>query len=273
MPAIQSLKKQLKGIQSTQKLTKAMKTVSTVKFSKLNTVYNEFLEYSKSCKAVFENFKEAFLKTVEIKNPTAPSLVIVLASNKGMCGSYNSEVLNFAIKKLKEIKSFSLIVCGKKGINFFNSRGIVIDKEVVFEDLPDYAQTAMLFDEIIQLRKQGSVSNIYIVYSKYNNMMLQTPTMCDFFDFKENTSENNMPLFIPDKKTIIKNVANTVFKAMFYEFVLEVSIGVQASMLMTMRSAYDTASEYVEDLEKNINRIRQGAVTADVIETSVERED
>ena len=59
---------------------------------------------------------------------------------------------------------------------------------------------------------------------------------------------------------------------MFYEIVLEAAIGAQAATLMTMRSAFDTATEYAENLEKEINRLRQSAVTADVIETSAERE-
>lgn len=271
MPAIQSLKKQLKGVLSTKKLTKAMKTVSTVKFSKLNAAYNEYSAYGRQCKKVFSSFGKELIEAVAESNPLASEAVIVIASNKGLCGNFNAELFEFALEQLKNFKNPHIIACGKKTVGFLKSKNIALKKEVILSDVPDYNQVAELFDEIVALRKSGEVSKVYIIYPAYKNMMQQIPTCTDFFDVKHKKSENTA-VFIPEKQTINNIVSKTVFKAMFYEIVLEAAIGAQAATLMTMRSAYDTATEYAENLDKEINRLRQSAVTADVIETSAERE-
>ena len=271
MPAIQSLKKQLKGILSTKKITKAMKTVSTVKFSKLNAVLNEYSVYGECCERVFSNFGEELSAVVAESDVSAPEAVVVIASNKGLCGNFNAELLNFAFEQMKKFKNPYVYACGKKTITFLKNKKIDIKKEIIFDDIPDYVQVSDLLDEIIELRKSGKISKVYIIYPSYKNMMQQIPACTDFFEVQSEKNENSV-LFIPDKETINQTISKTIFKAMFYKIVLEAAIGAQAATLMTMRSAYDTATEYAEELEKEINRLRQSAVTADVIETSAERE-
>ena len=271
MPAIQSLKKQLRGILSTKKLTNAMKTVSTVKFSKLNVIFNEYSSYGKHCEKVFDAFGKELLTSVAETDQTAPEAVVIIASNKGLCGNFNAELLNFALEQIKTFKNPYIFACGKKAISFLKAKRIDFKKETVFNDIPDYREVVKLFEEIVELRKSGKISKVYVIYSAYKNMMQQQPTCADFFGIKAGETENSA-LFVPDKKSITDTISKTVFKAMLYKIVLEAAIGAQAATLMTMRSAYDTATEYAENLEKEINRLRQSAVTADVIETSAERE-
>ncbi|MBR2613728.1 MAG: F0F1 ATP synthase subunit gamma, partial [Clostridia bacterium] len=77
MPAIQNLKKQLRGIRSTRKLTKAMKTVSTVKFSKLNSIYSAFSPYGKECENIYSKYEASFVNVLSAADPDAPTLVVV----------------------------------------------------------------------------------------------------------------------------------------------------------------------------------------------------
>lgn len=270
MPSIQSLKKQLRGIRSTQKLTKAMKTIATVKFSKLNTVYNQYSEYGKQCKEIFDNYSDAFADFSLEADPTAPTAVIVIASNKGLCGSFNAELLSFALKKISELDNFLLITCNKKAANYFKIKKIPIEKEYILNDIPSYEESASLIDDIFDLRKNGKVSKVYLIYPKYINVMRQKPILHEMFA-SDNNGKNLDVLCVPDRNTIIEKTAKTVFHAMFYKLVLESAIGAQAATLITMRNAYDTATQYRFLLEGQISRKRQSAVTADVIETSAER--
>lgn len=272
MLAIQGLKKQLRGIRSTMKLTKAMRTVSTVKFSKLSDTFNEYSKYGKACKRIFEQYGSFFTQSIPAANPEAPSLVIVMTSNKGLCGSFNSEILSFAEEELGKMDSFLLAACGKKAIQYYKSKEIPVEKEFVLKDSPTYEEINTILDDIIAWREEGKISQVYIIYPRYVNVMKQSPEIRELFlDGKED--EDKPVLFVPDRDTVNNNLAKVVFRSMFYEFVLETAIGAQAATLMTMRSAYDTATEYYEELEGEINRMRQSAVTADVIETSVERKE
>ena len=270
MPAVQNLKKQLKGIRSTRKLTKAMKTVSTVKFSKLNGIYSSFSAYGKECENIYEKYEADFANVLTAADPHAPALVVVMAANKGMCGSFNSELLNYAHAYISNMESYVLMTVGKKASAFFNKKNLPIEKEYVFDDVPSYEDSNLLLDDIALLRSCGRVSNVIVIYQKYVNMMLQKPSLYEMFAVKDSEGKDSEILFAPDRESVISKTAMTVFGSMIYELVLENALGAQASTLMTMRSAFDTATEYCERLEGEINRLRQSAVTADVIETSAE---
>lgn len=267
MPSIQSLKKQLKGIRSTQKLTKAMKTVSTVKFSRLNALYGQYSGYGKRCEEVFERHRESFLEAVRLTNPSAPPAVIVMASNKGLCGSFNTEVLSFAGEELLKFDSYYLIACGKKAARYLKGKNLPPREEYVLNDVPSFRESSLLLDNVIELRSLGKISEVYVIYPQYANMLTQTPAVSRLFPASSGQEEESV-LFVPDRRTVADTAAKTVFRGMFYRYVLEAALGAQAATLMTMRSAYDTATEYCAVLEGEINRKRQSAVTADVIETS-----
>lgn len=270
MPALQSLKKQLRGIRSTRKLTKAMKTVATVKFSQLNAVYGQYAAYAGECLRVYENHSAALLATVPAADPSAPSAVVVMAANKGLCGAFNAEVLGFSLEKIEEIGEHLLFACGKQAVAYFREKGVPMEKIHIFADVPEYSQSAALLDELVSMRREGKISRVYVIYPHYANMMVQTPTVFELFP--EPGEEGDIePLFVPAKETVVQKAAQTIFRAMFHRFVLETATGAQAATLMTMRSAYDTATEYCDQLEGEINRKRQSSVTADVLETSGER--
>ncbi len=276
MPALQGLKKKLKGIRSTQKLTKAMKTVAAVKFSKLSGMYNDFSAYGRRCAQLYRDYKEELISYFPPADPDAPVCVVVLSSNKGLCGSFNAELLTFARGQLATLgQPYRLIACGKKAISFFKEKKQAIDAELVFDDVPDYRDGGRLLKLLATWRAEKKISTIYVIYPHYINTVLQRPTMEILFETdshqKKLTKEDI--LFIPDRPTILEKTADNIFQSLMYEVILETALGAQAATLMTMRSAYDTATEYSEQLETQINRLRQSAVTADVIETSSERKE
>ena len=98
MPELQTLRKQLRGVRSTQKLASAMKTTSIVKLSKLNGIYGQYSEYGDQCKKLLERYGSVYLEAFRETDAAAPAAVIVLASNKGLCGSFNSDIFNFAME-------------------------------------------------------------------------------------------------------------------------------------------------------------------------------
>lgn len=270
MPALQSLKKQLRGIRSTQKLTKAMKTVSTVKFSKLNGIYGAFSAYGEQCGALLKQYGNALVRTLGDVCDTAPALILVLTGNKGLCGSFNAEVLKYFAQTVQENPNAVMAACGKKAAAFATAKGMELLFATHLSDLPTFEESSGLFDRLAALRQAGKVSRVLVVYPRYKNMMTQIPTVCDLFA-AEGEGQESAVLCVPDEQTVQAATASTVMRAQFYHLALQTALGAQAATLMTMRSAYDTATEYCAELEGQINRKRQSAVTADVIETSAER--
>ena len=127
-----------------------------------------------------------------------------------------------------------------------------------------------LFDYLFSLMENDTISSVKIVYPEYTNMLKQTPVCKDLFNYEETQSSTEVPLFVPDRDTVIKNIAEKIFMSVLYKRVLETALGAQAATLTAMRSAYDTACEYSSKLETEMNRKRQSQVTADVIEISSE---
>ena len=266
MAAIQGLKKQLRGVRSTQKLTKAMRTVSTVKYAKLSKLYGDFAEYGRQCSLLPAQFGAAFGAQLRETDPQAPAAVLVMSSNKGMCGSFNTEILQFALEQLRTLEQPLLVPCGKKAVTFFKSRHITMEKEAVLSDVPSFAESSALLDELLAWRKSGKASRIYVIYPRYVNMLQQVPTITELFPAADGAGDELL-LCVPDRDTVAEKLATKVFRSMFYGLVMQAALGAQAATLMTMRAAYDTATEYCQALEGQINRLRQGIVTASVIET------
>ena len=271
MPTVQYLKKKLKSIRSTQKISKAMKTASTVKYSRLSTLYSEFSRYEQSCQQVYEQFKADYDKIFSAANYNAPEAVIVMAGNKGMCAGFNSELISFAEEIIESCERPPLVFsCGKQARAFFAEKNIATEKSYVFSDIPSYSEAHDLVADIEKYIAEGKISDAKIVYQSYQNMMRQTPAVCDLFGGDAKTPSGEDLLFVPDKESVIKGTEDKILSARIYKRVLETALGAQAATLMTMRSAYDTASELVNELEGEINRKRQSQVTADVIETAAE---
>ena len=266
MAAIQALKKQLRGVRSTQKLTKAMRTVSTVKYAKLSKLYGEFSEYGSQCAQLLERFGAAFGERVREADPQAPAAVLVMTSNKGMCGSFNAEILNFALEEIGKLDRPLLVPCGRKAAAFFRGRHMPVEKEAVLDDVPTFASSSALLDELLAWRTCGKASKIYVIYPKYINMLQQVPTITELFPASDGAGDALL-LCVPDRDTVVERIAANVFRATFYGLVIQAAIGAQAATLMTMRAAYDTATEFCGELEGQINRLRQSMVTASVIET------
>lgn len=271
MPTIQNLKKKLQVILSTRKITQAMKTASTVKYAKLSALYSDFSKYEEQCSSMYQTYRDDINSIFLPKNPDAPTLYVVLSSNKGMCGNFNTDLLWFFEDILREQKRKPLVFCcGKQGIEYFDNKKIHYNEAFVFDDAPSFSVASELLEKTMKLIKNGEVSDVKIVYPKYINTMKQHPICEDLLSFDKETPKGDDPLFVPDKQTVINSTAEKILVSILYKKILETALGAQAATLTTMRSAYDTACEYSTQLEMQINRKRQSQVTADVIEISSE---
>lgn len=267
MATVQSLKKKLQTIRSTTKLTRAMKTASTVKYSKLSSIYSEYEKFSGEYHRLYESYGSEFNSVFTCANPDAPCCYVVIASNKGMCGAFNTELLSF----FTEIYEKGIVIaCGKKAIEYFERKSVAVQKSFVFDDIPDYEQVKELFGYIRILMAEGKISSVKTVYPEYVNMIKQRPVCNDLFTYEETEGTGDAPIFVPDRETVMKSIAEKIFLSVLYKRVLETALGAQAATLGAMRSAYDTACEYSAKLETEMNRKRQSQVTADVIEISSE---
>ena len=257
MSAIPGLKKKLKSVRATGKLSKAMKTVSAAKFSRLSAAWKNYELYAGQFRFLYENEAD-----------TLPDVVVVLGSNRGFCGGFNSDVLRFFRENVPECNN--LIVCGEEMQQVFSEAGFSFET-YSFGDVPKFADCEPLLARLSAM-SDGQPLHALLVYPEFINTMTQTPTAVRL-TLNPDSAEGDLEdyLCLPERKTVMQALYEKGSRSVLYGAVLSTALGAQASTLMTMRSAYDTATEYSQALEGEIHRLRQSEVTSDVIETSSER--
>ena len=264
MSSIPALKKKLKGITATKKLSAAMKTVSAVKFSRLNSSVKTYKEYAKEFSFLYDGEEQGSVQD-------GRQCVIVMASNRGLCGGFNTEVINFAIGEIgKKRDDVLLVSCGELTEKLLLNKMRKPDKCFKFSDTPKFSECEPLLNYLDELKADGKISSVKLIYPEYKNTITQLPKSKILYFKGDIENVQSDTVYIPDSKTVFDDLYIKGFRTIIFGAVLETALGAQAATLMTMRSAYDTATDYSESLEKEIHRKRQSEVTADVIETSAE---
>ena len=268
MSAIPGLKKKLKSVRATGKLSKAMKTVSSAKLSRLSLASRYYTLYAEQYRFLYD---DAGITDVEL--PEVPPVVIVCGSNRGFCGGFNHEVLRYLQESvLPGCPACRLAVCGDEMIRLVTDSGLVPEAVFSFGDVPGFAECTPLLDWVGGVTRGISDYPVRIVYPAYKNTLTQIPsTQTLLLHPTRWAHEPDDLLWAPDRETVLETILEKGFRALVFGRVLETALGAQAATLMTMRTAYDTATEYTEELEGEIHRQRQKEVTADVIETASER--
>lgn len=272
MSGIPILKKKLKSIRATGKLSRAMKTVSAVKFSRLNTLCKTYSLYAEQYRFFYQESAPFNASDTESTYADA-DCVIVMGSNRGFCGGFNIDIISFARDVLSHMEHpFHLIACGAQAARMLTESCRVPDAQFIWDDIPSFSECDSLTAYLSDLIGDKKDFRVKVIYPKYHNTMSQVPKAeLLTLNGKTLSSENDGILWIPDRNTVLSNILKNGFRTLLYGMILETALGAQAATLMTMRSAYDTAEEYCDALEREIHRKRQSEVTADVIETSSER--
>ena len=274
MPNLRDLKKRLKSVQATGQLAGAMRTVSAAKYSRLGKQHTVYREYAEACSVVTEALPSLMDNCFPPLHPEAPALYVLPASNRGLCGGYNSELFNFFRQALGEnvARNFLVLPCGKPAVSFVRENGYPLDREFLLPDIPTFADCQPLMNHIRELYRTGVVSSVDFFYQKHINMLTQQPTRVRVLGQEPRDTESGSDsfLYLPSREQVEKSASLTILNARLYALLLETATGSQAATLLAMRSAYDNAEDSAAELSLHISRIRQAAVTNSVIEISSE---
>ena len=263
MATLTDLRKRMRGVKTICQLAGAMRTVSSAKLSRLSAAVYAFTPYAQGCRDL-QSAAGAFLSPA----PNAPeeTLTVLLSGNRGLCGSYHSELFAF-FRSLPEQERMIFIPCGKMAAAYLAERHMPVLESIPVSDVPEFAQAEMLADRILELYTGGTVNRVLMVYSEAVNALRQEPRCLELLPGERVTQEHEL-LWLPDLDTARTGLAETCLRAQVYSLMLTAASGVQAATLTSMRSAYDNGMKSAAALETEINRKRQTQVTASVIETS-----
>lgn len=199
---------------------------------------------------------------------------IIIGHNKGLCGSFNSELHSYADEYIAKHGNGKLYVCGKCAIAYFEGK-TALDGAFVLSDIPKAEQCKPLFEQLINAL-MFERSSVTIIYQQFINTLTQTPAVKILnppakrnFNIKgrKNTEVNDI-LCVPDRITVTTAIQRKFYETVLHKIILESALSAQSATLTAMRTAYDNAVETAETLENEINKTRQRAVTTGVLETA-----
>ena len=283
MPSLDDLRKRIKSVKSTQKITKAMKMVAAAKLRKAQENAEKGRPYSEKMNNIILNLsssitdKENAPKLLAGTGNEKVHLCIVLTADRGLCGGFNTNIVKKAksfFEKIKlEEKSLKIITVGSKGYDQLKRvYGNQIIEKISFKDskVANYFDAEIVGKKIIELFKKNEFDICTIFYNQFKNVITQIPQEQQIIplksnEIKKNSVENNYE-FEPEEDEILsnllpKNISTQIFKAM-----LENSASEQGSRMSAMDNATRNAGELVDKLTINYNRSRQAAITKELIE-------
>jgi len=284
MPSLDDLKKRIKSVKSTQKITKAMKMVAAAKLRKAQENAEKGRPYSQKMQNIILNL------TNSINDPkNAPKLLVgtgsdkvylcvVLTADRGLCGGFNSNICKLAKIKFKQIlgdgKELKIITAGSKGLDQIKREyGNYIIKKFSFKNKKQitYSEAELIGNEILRLFKNNEFDKCILFYNNFKNVITQIPQAqqiipADSKSSGNNNEKNNSYEFEPDEDEILedllpKNISIQVFRAF-----LENAASEQGSRMTAMDNATRNAGDLVEKLTINYNRSRQASITKELIE-------
>lgn len=252
-----------------------MKTVSSAKFSRVNAVYAAYAKYAAACDDIISSFGEALADALPCTSPDAPELVVVIASNRGLCGGFNSTLLAYADECFEEYKhsgrEYRVVACGKIAAAYFAEHGVKTERDFVFSDVPAFDDCREFCEYLRNGFVNGEFSAVSFVYQHFKNMLTQIPTKKQLLPLGNSSVSSSAStddvIYIPDRETVMKNACLSCVDCSIYSSVLDAATGAQAATMMAMREATDNVKDTIAALELEISRKRQSEVTSSVIET------
>ena len=284
MPSLDDLKKRIKSVKSTQKITKAMKMVAAAKLKKAQENAEKGRPYSEKLRNIILNLTKSISD-----NTNAPKLLVgngkdrvylcvVITADRGLCGGFNSNICKLAKKHfkniLKEGKELKIITVGSKGHDQIKTEfgKYIIDKKSFKEKKQiSFSEANEVGKNVIELFEKEQFDKCLIFYNNFKNVITQIPQaeqiIPTFFKKDDKVKDDIFSYeFEPDEDEILedllpKNVSTQIFKAF-----LENAASEQGSRMTAMDNATRNAGDLVDKLTINYNRSRQASITKELIE-------
>ena len=280
--ALKEVRNRIQSVKSTQQITKAMKMVSAAKLRRAQDAIIQMRPYARKLQEMLGNIlanAEGDLKmTLAAVRPVEKVLVIVITSDRGLCGGYNSNLIKLARQVIKEKYgsvsakgNAELMPLGKKGFEHFSKNKFkVIDhywnifSDLSFENVATAAKFAM------DIFAKGGVDAVELVYSEFKNAATQIFTVEQFLPVKKTVKKKGevKPDFIfePDKNTLIEELIPKILNTQLYKAILDAHASEHGARMTAMDKATDNAEELLKSLKISYNRARQAAITTELTE-------
>ena len=274
MASMRDIKRRKSSISSTQQITKAMKLVSTVKLQKTKTraehakpYFDEMYAVITSVLAKSGNMDHPYLRS----GASEKKAVIIVTSNRGLAGGYNSNVVKLITAGELEKEKLEIYTVGKKGREALERRGYVMkdDHSNVIND-PTYQDAIEISTKVLEEFKSGKIGEIYLAYTSFKNTVVHEPKLLKLLPVEIESSKpvRNEALmnYEPEEEEALEIIIPKYVTSIVYGALIEAVASENGARMQAMDAATSNAEEMIEKLSLLYNRARQGSITQELTE-------
>lgn len=275
MASMRSIKRRKGSIQSTQQITKAMKLVSTVKLQRAKGRAERSKAYFE---CMYATVKSMLARTGFIEHPylkpgeSSKKAVIVITSNRGLAGGYNSNVIKLITKGDFNKEDVKIYAIGRKGKDAFVRYGYEVagDYSDMIEE-PAYADAMEISKVLLEAFSQGEIGEIYLAYTAFKNTVSHVPTLLKLLPVEageEEEADDSKALmnFEQDEEEALNLLIPKYITSLIYGGMVEAVASENGARMQAMDSATSNAEEMIDKLSLQYNRARQGSITQELTE-------
>ena len=280
MAAGKEIRTKIKSVENTRKITKAMEMVAASKMRKAQDRMKAARPYSEKIGRVVAHFSQAHAEykhpCVVAHDPIRRVGLIVVTTDKGLCGALNTNVLRLALNSLKDWHSAKIeadvTVIGNKGLGFMQRLGAnIVSQVTALGDTPHLERLIGPVQVMTNAYREGRIDALYMIYSRFINTMKQESTFKQVLPL---TAEEAMEkadahwdyIYEPEAKTVVDALMLRYIEAIIYQAVAENMACEQSARMVAMKSASDNAKNVIEELKLIYNKTRQAAITQELSE-------
>jgi F-type H+-transporting ATPase subunit gamma len=282
MPSSKEIRTKIKSVQNTRKITKAMEMVAASKMRKAQERMRAARPYGDKIRIIAAHLSQAnpeyrhpyLVKHGEMK---AAGMILV-TTDKGLCGGLNTNVLRAATQKLRQLQQDNVKVqataIGNKGFGFLNRVGVnVVSHVVQLGDTPHLERLIGAVKVQLDAYSKGEIDAVYLAYTRFINTMKQEPVIEQLLPLSSDRLGDIPPrkygwdyIYEPDAVTVLDELLTRFIEALVYGAVAENMASEQSARMVAMKAASDNAKKVIDDLQLSYNKARQASITKELSE-------
>jgi len=276
MEKIKEIRNRITSIGSTMQITSAMKMVSAAKLKKAQDAITQMRPYAEKLTELLQSLSASlegevggvYSQQKEVSNV----LIVVITSNRGLCGGFNSSVIKATVKHVKDNykgKKVELVTIGKKGNDLLSKTfNIVENHNEIYDDLT-FNNVAVIAEKIMSLFAEGNYDKVELIYNRFKNAATQIETIEQFLPITQiegDVKVNTDYIFEPSKAEIVLELIPKSLKTQLYKAIRDSFASEHGARMTAMHKATDNATELRDDLKLTYNKARQAAITNEILE-------
>lgn len=275
------LVKRRKAVRNIAKITRTMELIATARFKKAMDRATEAAAYTKKINEIVADLAGANLAFSHplLQKPAEETNValLILTSNRGLCGGFNGGILRQGMARLREFKAAGkkvhLEVSGKRGLSLMKYEKIPVDNAYTqFEDKPAFEDVNEIASRFVTEFIAGRLHRLDICYQKFESAARQAPVVetilpiGDLAASKAGSSSGIEYEFLPSASQILEEIVPAAFKARFFKCFLDAAVSEQIARRVAMKAAHENAQDMIKAISMEYNRARQSQITSELSE-------